>query len=77
MPVHRRAQVLLRHGRSEWNDRNLFTGWVDSDLSERGLAEARRAGELMEGAANAVLAAIRKHNAKYPRQDRPEPQPAS
>src|SRR5947208_2873559 len=38
---------------------------------------AERKGELMEGAANAVLAAIRKHNAKYPRQDRPEPQPAS
>ena len=39
--------VLLRHGRSDWNDRNLFTGWVDSDLSERGVAEARRAGELL------------------------------
>ena len=39
--------VLLRHGRSEWNDRNLFTGWVDSDLSERGIDEARRAGQLM------------------------------
>ena len=39
--------VLLRHGRSDWNDRNLFTGWVDSDLSERGIDEAKRAGELM------------------------------
>jgi len=39
--------VLLRHGRSEWNDRNLFTGWVDSDLSARGIDEARRAGQLM------------------------------
>ncbi|MEY2446726.1 MAG: 2,3-bisphosphoglycerate-dependent phosphoglycerate mutase [Acidimicrobiaceae bacterium] len=39
--------VLLRHGRSEWNDRNLFTGWVDSDLSARGLEEAKRAGELL------------------------------
>ncbi|HEX4818842.1 MAG TPA: phosphoglyceromutase [Acidimicrobiales bacterium] len=39
--------VLLRHGRSDWNDRNLFTGWVDSDLSERGVQEARRAGALM------------------------------
>jgi 2,3-bisphosphoglycerate-dependent phosphoglycerate mutase len=39
--------VLLRHGRSDWNDRNLFTGWVDADLSERGVAEARRAGQLM------------------------------
>ena len=42
--------ILLRHGRSEWNDRNLFTGWVDSDLSERGVDEARRAGLLMQGA---------------------------
>src|SRR5947199_103199 len=39
--------VLLRHGRSEWNDRGLFTGWVDSDLSEKGVAEAQRAGDLM------------------------------
>jgi 2,3-bisphosphoglycerate-dependent phosphoglycerate mutase len=39
--------VLLRHGRSDWNDRNLFTGWVDSDLSPSGLAEAKRAGELL------------------------------
>jgi 2,3-bisphosphoglycerate-dependent phosphoglycerate mutase len=39
--------VLLRHGRSDWNDKNLFTGWVDSDLSERGVAEARHAGQLM------------------------------
>ncbi|MEY2459495.1 MAG: 2,3-bisphosphoglycerate-dependent phosphoglycerate mutase [Acidimicrobiaceae bacterium] len=42
--------ILLRHGRSEWNDRNLFTGWVDSDLSERGVEEAKRAGELMASA---------------------------
>jgi 2,3-bisphosphoglycerate-dependent phosphoglycerate mutase len=42
--------VLLRHGRSDWNDRNLFTGWVDSDLSERGIEEARRAGQLMTDA---------------------------
>jgi len=42
--------VLLRHGRSEWNDRNLFTGWVDSDLSARGIDEARRAGQLMTDA---------------------------
>jgi 2,3-bisphosphoglycerate-dependent phosphoglycerate mutase len=42
--------VLLRHGRSEWNDKNLFTGWVDSDLSDRGVDEARRAGQLMREA---------------------------
>jgi 2,3-bisphosphoglycerate-dependent phosphoglycerate mutase len=39
--------VLLRHGQSDWNDRNLFTGWVDSDLSPRGVKEAKRAGELL------------------------------
>jgi 2,3-bisphosphoglycerate-dependent phosphoglycerate mutase len=40
--------VLLRHGNSEWNTRNLFTGWVDVRLSEQGRAEARRAGELLD-----------------------------
>jgi len=39
--------ILLRHGNSEWNQKNLFTGWVDVRLSEQGLAEARRAGELL------------------------------
>ena len=39
--------VLLRHGESEWNAKNLFTGWVDVDLSARGEAEARRGGELI------------------------------
>ena len=39
--------VLLRHGESEWNARNLFTGWVDVDLTDKGRAEAARAGELM------------------------------
>jgi 2,3-bisphosphoglycerate-dependent phosphoglycerate mutase len=36
--------VLLRHGQSEWNRQNLFTGWVDVDLSDSGREEARRAG---------------------------------
>src|SRR5262245_55448388 len=36
--------VLVRHGQSEWNQKNLFTGWVDADLSEQGVAEARQAG---------------------------------
>jgi phosphoglycerate kinase len=40
--------VLLRHGESTWNMENRFTGWTDVDLSERGLAEARRAGELLK-----------------------------
>lgn len=39
--------VLLRHGQSEWNAKNLFTGWVDVDLSAQGEAEARRGGELL------------------------------
>ena len=37
--------VLVRHGQSEWNLKNLFTGWRDVDLSEQGLAEAKAAGE--------------------------------
>lgn len=39
--------VLLRHGESEWNAKNLFTGWVDVDLTAKGEAEARRGGELL------------------------------
>ncbi len=39
--------ILLRHGNSDWNTRNLFTGWVDVDLSDQGRAEAKRAGELI------------------------------
>ncbi|HVT66094.1 MAG TPA: phosphoglyceromutase [Mycobacteriales bacterium] len=39
--------VLLRHGESEWNAKNLFTGWVDVGLTEKGFAEAVRAGELL------------------------------
>jgi len=39
--------VLLRHGQSEWNEQNRFTGWVDVRLTERGTVEARRAGELL------------------------------
>jgi 2,3-bisphosphoglycerate-dependent phosphoglycerate mutase len=42
--------VLLRHGESEWNAKNLFTGWVDVGLSERGMAEAAHAGELLRDA---------------------------
>src|SRR3990172_5000443 len=36
--------VLLRHGESDWNKQNRFTGWTDVDLSEKGLAEAKKAG---------------------------------
>ena len=40
--------ILLRHGESEWNAKNLFTGWVDVNLSEKGRAEAKRGGELLK-----------------------------
>ena len=39
--------VLLRHGESTWNKENLYTGWTDVDLSEKGLAEAHEAGKLL------------------------------
>jgi len=39
--------VLLRHGESTWNKENLFTGWTDVDLSEKGIEEAREAGRLL------------------------------
>jgi 2,3-bisphosphoglycerate-dependent phosphoglycerate mutase len=39
--------ILLRHGNSVWNQKNLFTGWVDVDLSDQGREEAKRAGELL------------------------------
>jgi 2,3-bisphosphoglycerate-dependent phosphoglycerate mutase len=40
--------VLVRHGESEWNKLNLFTGWRDVDLTEKGVEEARRAGKLLK-----------------------------
>ncbi len=40
--------VLLRHGESVWNKENLFTGWTDVDLSEKGVEEARQAGRLLK-----------------------------
>jgi len=40
--------VLLRHGESIWNMENRFTGWTDVDLSERGMAEAHRAGQILK-----------------------------
>ncbi|MBF0660626.1 MULTISPECIES: phosphoglyceromutase [unclassified Rhodococcus (in: high G+C Gram-positive bacteria)] len=39
--------VLLRHGESEWNAMNLFTGWVDVHLTDKGVAEGKRAGALL------------------------------
>ena len=43
-----RLLVLLRHGQSEWNLKNLFTGWRDVDLTEQGIAEARAAGRKLK-----------------------------
>jgi 2,3-bisphosphoglycerate-dependent phosphoglycerate mutase len=42
--------ILVRHGESEWNEKNLFTGWVDVDLNDKGRKEAKRAGELIKEA---------------------------
>lgn len=42
--------VLLRHGESTWNKENLYTGWTDVDLSEKGAEEARKSGELLKAA---------------------------
>jgi 2,3-bisphosphoglycerate-dependent phosphoglycerate mutase len=40
--------ILLRHGESEWNEKNLFTGWVDVPLDDKGRAEATRGGVLLQ-----------------------------
>ena len=40
--------VIVRHGESQWNLENRFTGWVDVDLSIKGVEEARRAGALLK-----------------------------
>src|ERR1700727_2203283 len=43
-----RLLVLVRHGQSEWNLKNLFTGWKDPDLTEQGVAEAKEAGRKLK-----------------------------
>jgi 2,3-bisphosphoglycerate-dependent phosphoglycerate mutase len=40
--------VLVRHGQSEWNLKNLFTGWKDPDLSAKGVEEAKAAGQRLK-----------------------------
>ncbi|HEY5484433.1 MAG TPA: phosphoglyceromutase [Propionibacteriaceae bacterium] len=40
--------ILLRHGESEWNAKNQFTGWVDVDINEKGIGEAKRGAELLK-----------------------------
>jgi 2,3-bisphosphoglycerate-dependent phosphoglycerate mutase len=48
MSEEERLLVLVRHGQSEWNLKNLFTGWRDVDLTEKGVAEAREAGRKLK-----------------------------
>ena|ERR1039458_7136181 len=43
-----RLLVLVRHGQSDWNLKNLFTGWRDIDLTDKGVAEAREAGRKLK-----------------------------
>ena len=40
--------ILTRHGQSVWNAENRFTGWVDVDLSEKGISEAQKSGQLIK-----------------------------
>lgn len=42
--------VLVRHGESEWNDLNIFTGWADAALNEKGVAEAKQGGKYLKEA---------------------------
>ncbi len=48
MAESNRLLVLVRHGQSEWNLKNLFTGWRDVDLTDKGVAEAREAGHKLK-----------------------------
>ena len=43
-----RNLILVRHGQSEWNEKNLFTGWEDPGLTEKGSDEAKNAGTLIK-----------------------------
>ena len=46
-PVQPGTLILVRHGESEWNQKRLFTGWVDVDLTDRGIREIEHASRLM------------------------------
>lgn len=48
MEVHAKL-IIVRHGQSEWNAQNRFTGWVNVDLAPKGIAEAKEAGEKLKG----------------------------
>ncbi len=47
--------VLVRHGESQWNKENRFTGWYDVDLSEKGVSEAKAAGKLLKKKVSALI----------------------
>ena len=51
--------ILVRHGQSEWNRQNLFTGWRDPDLTEQGVTEARNAGRALK--AEGIISTLRSH----------------
>ena len=40
--------TLVRHGQSDWNEKNLFTGWENPDLTEQGLREAKKTGQALK-----------------------------
>ena len=46
--MKKRNLILVRHGQSEWNEKNLFTGWEDPGLTEKGSNEAKQAGVLIK-----------------------------
>lgn len=48
MSFYKSSLVLVRHGQSEWNERNLFTGWKDPGLTDKGVIEARWAGRVLK-----------------------------
>ena len=48
MTSYKNSLVLVRHGQSDWNHRNLFTGWRDPDLTDKGVIEARWAGRVLK-----------------------------
>ena len=68
-----RLLVLVRHGQSEWNLKNLFTGWKDPGLTELGVAEARGAGRVLKAAGLGFDTAY--HLRARPRPENPDADP--
>ena len=57
--------VLVRHGESEWNKLNLFTGWTDVELSDKGRSEAAAAGQLLREAKSLERSRMRPGSLAY------------